>query len=67
MTSAVKGNLESSCKLHKARKCNKYARKLPKYLVGTKVLEISPENHWKDNSLEATKLSRYCQIILMKS
>ena len=27
-----------SIQLHKVRKCNKYARELPKYLVGTKVL-----------------------------
>ena len=27
-----------SIRLHKARKCDKYARQLPKYLVGTKVL-----------------------------
>ena len=27
-----------SIRLHKARKCDKYARELPKYLVGTKVL-----------------------------
>ena len=50
-------------RLHRAGKRDKYAKELPKYLVGTQVwLEISQGNLWRRSLLVDSVLPGYCQI-----
>ena len=53
-------------RLHRARKCDKYAKELPRYLVGTQVLVRNfARKPWRGSLFVDTALSRYSQTILM--